>query len=1024
MRIILHISVLALVGFYSLEAQNIRVVNMTPNALSNETNQDSEPNLAVSPTDPLRIVGSAFTFNPTGATATAPVYISQDGGNTWVLNNIVPSLNGCTADITVGIGRRDTLYSGILTGGYVGPNDPQMQILRMANYLAAGTMTNLLTRTDDDQPYVEAIQPMGGAQRNNDHIYVGHNDFNAASNRTATVEQSLDAETAAAPANLTTERLEVRNPFNQDGPPIRTATHPRGTVYAMFIRRTNSVGVTRTGDVVVVRDDDWGQGATSFNNLVDPGDGLAGIRVATGINWTWNAGSAMGQERLMDRATIAVDPTDWQTVYIGYIDRAPGAGNNTTRLHIRRSVDGGSTWSADLLTVNNIIAPQLAVNVRGEVGVLYQQLTGAAPTQQWETRFRQSNDGGTTWSNIVLCQTPSNAPVRVFGPYLGDYAGLKAVGMNFYGVFSANNTPDNANFPNGIAYQRNANFGTNVLRNLANTANVAVSIDPFFFEVEQIADEHDFYLRDWTDNATTYDIGLEPSTHPVFYANSDVWNRRSNAAGGFDANHRPQSQNPQSSTLGTNFAFARVQRNGTGTAETVTLHFLKSEFGTGSNYVNADTAADPTLAFAAGEQVKTMSSGYEWTLTATTSSHTCLAVEISTPSDPVITPTLLGRTPGWPDTDLSVLYDNNKAQRNMGVYTESDGSGEGSATTYYAVIHNGATYIRDLILQFELSPGFRELFKRATLDFPAVRDHKPEVEGDNIIFKDMKPGENRWLGLTIPPSSHLEKARGLVGVEFTEVVHNVPINGFAIALQAGSAKECVLNNTRLYAEVLLRMGALFGWRDATDEGEKFLRRLVKTDSDEKEYLRYLEQHLETMARLTKQVVEKNRGEDPFQTTSAFGALEGSVKAQDLQRTIAAHRNYNHRMDAFLTMIDKQRGDVADILQTVLWQRDLYLAVEALRSLAKAHNLVEMTEDFSAKYRAAELAPYDYPDLVMQLFPLYYATSQRVSRPELIEDLKAMLDALQDQKLLQKAHADLLTNMEGLKASQPDSPPRK
>jgi hypothetical protein len=146
MKLILHISVLALVSFYSLEAQNIRVVNMTPNSLSNESNQDSEPNLAVSPTDPLRIVGSAFTFNPTGATATAPVYISQDGGNTWVLNNIVPSLNGSTADITVGIGRHDTLYSGILMGGYVGPNDPQMQILRMANYLAAGTMINPMWR--------------------------------------------------------------------------------------------------------------------------------------------------------------------------------------------------------------------------------------------------------------------------------------------------------------------------------------------------------------------------------------------------------------------------------------------------------------------------------------------------------------------------------------------------------------------------------------------------------------------------------------------------------------------------------------------------------------------------------------------------------------------------------------------------------------------------------------------------------------------------------------------------------------
>jgi len=1014
MRFILHISALVLVGFYSLEAQNVRVVNMTPNALSNETNQDSEPSLAISPNDPLRIVGTAFTFNPTGAVAAAPVYISQDGGNTWVLNNIVPSLNGGTADITVGIGRHDTLYSGILTGGYVGANPPQMQILRMGNYLAVGTMTSLLSRTDEDQPYVESISPMGGAQRNNDHVYVGHNDFNAASDRTATVEQSLDADTAAAPANLTTERLEVRNPFGQDGPPIRTATHPRGTVYAIFYRRTNSVGQTRTGDVVVVRDDDWGQGATSYNDLLDPGDGMAGIRVATGIDWTWNSGSAMGQERLGDRASIAVDPTDWQTVYIAYIDRAPGAANNTTRMHVRRTVDGGNNWSADLLTVNNIICPQVAVNVRGEAGVLYQQLTGVAPNQQWETRFRQSNDGGTTWSNIVLCQTPSNAPVRVFGPYLGDYAGLKAVGKDFYGVFAANNTPDNANFPNGIAYQRNANFGTNTLRNLANTANIGISIDPFFFEIQQIADEQDFYVRDWTDNATDNDTGLEPSTHPVFYATSDVWNRRSNAAGGFNANHQPQSQNPQSAALGSNFAFARVHRKGTGSAETVSLHFLKSEFGTGSNYVNAGTTADPTLAFAAGDLVKTMSSGYEWTLAATTSSHTCLAVEISTPSDPVVVPTLLGRAPGWPDTDLSVIYDNNKAQRNMGVYTESEGSDESSATTYYAVIHNAATYIRDLTLYVELSPGFEKLFKTPTFEFPGADERKPEMRAGSITFTRMEPGENRWLGLTIPVSSRLREAKGLVGVEFTEVEENLPINGFTIAVKPGSVKECIVDNIYLYAEILLRMGALFEWDVAKDEGEKAIRRLITIDVDEKGYVKYVGEHLEAMTRLSKQVVEKNSGQDPFEVLAALGILDNSVRAQDLQRTIAAHRNYNHRMDAFLTMLDKQRGDVADILQNVLWQEELYTTVKALRSLDRVDDFIEMTEDFAAKFRSGKSTIRDYPDFVVEWFPLYYATAKSMSRPELVTDIKKMLGAIEDPTLLQKVHAEFLIKLESLR----------
>jgi hypothetical protein len=57
------------------------------------------------------------------------------------------------------------------------------------------------------------------------------------------------------------------------------------------------------------------------------------------------------------------------------------------------------------------------------------------------------------------------------------------VGQTFFGIFSANNKPDMANFPNGVKYQRNANFTTRTLLNVSGTAPVAVSIDPFFFKV-------------------------------------------------------------------------------------------------------------------------------------------------------------------------------------------------------------------------------------------------------------------------------------------------------------------------------------------------------------------------------------------------------------------------------------------------------------------------------------------------------------------------------------------------------------
>jgi hypothetical protein len=457
-------------------AQTVRVVNMIPVTLSNETNQDSEPDLTVDPNNRRVIIATAFTPNPSGATATAPVFVSTDGGATWVLNNIVPSANGMTADITVACSRNNVLYAGILRGG--GSFD--MRLLRGSPCTGTATMTQLLGRTNEDQPYARTITPTGGTQANRDLLYVGHNDLGNTP-RSASLEQSLNAATAPAPAGLTLIRIERRNPSGQDGPPIRPAMHPDGTVYAVYTQRTASSGAVRTGNIVVVRDDDFGQGANAYSDLLDPGDNIAGRRVVTGVNWIFNNASVFGQERLGDRASIAVDPRNSQTVYVAWVDR-PGNTGNTATVHVRRSTDGGANWSADRLTVTGALSPQLAVNSAGQVACLYQQLTGTGTAQRWQTHFRQSGDGGANWNDVLLATHPANSPAMAFLPYLGDYVGLTAVGEDFYGVFSASNVPDMNNFPNGVTYQRIANFTTNTLLDGSNNP-VAASIDPFFFTV-------------------------------------------------------------------------------------------------------------------------------------------------------------------------------------------------------------------------------------------------------------------------------------------------------------------------------------------------------------------------------------------------------------------------------------------------------------------------------------------------------------------------------------------------------------
>src|SRR5262249_41652536 len=93
----------------------VTVVNMIPKDQSDETNQDSEPNITVNPTNPLQIAGSAFAPNPFPG-GDAPIYVSTDGGKTWLLNFIVPSRDrrAGTGDITLRFSGTNRLYAGIL----------------------------------------------------------------------------------------------------------------------------------------------------------------------------------------------------------------------------------------------------------------------------------------------------------------------------------------------------------------------------------------------------------------------------------------------------------------------------------------------------------------------------------------------------------------------------------------------------------------------------------------------------------------------------------------------------------------------------------------------------------------------------------------------------------------------------------------------------------------------------------------------------------------------------------------------
>jgi hypothetical protein len=251
-------------------------------------------------------------------------------------------------------------------------------------------------------------------------------------------------------------------------------------VYVAYFGWRSFTGNVATSDVVVVRDDNGAAGPNRFRDLVDPGDGLPGRIVAHNVTIPWSNAPTLGQERIGSTLSLAVDPNHSAIVYVAWADRV-GNGDIYT-IHVRRSTDRGATWSADVRSITNATNASLAVSDNGTVGLLYQQVSGSGAAARWVTHLERSKDGFATRSDLALASVPANAPAPDFLPYLGDYTGLLAVGGELRGVFSAANTPDSTNFPQGVVYQRSADFtGHRLLDGAGGT--VEVSIDPFYFSV-------------------------------------------------------------------------------------------------------------------------------------------------------------------------------------------------------------------------------------------------------------------------------------------------------------------------------------------------------------------------------------------------------------------------------------------------------------------------------------------------------------------------------------------------------------
>jgi hypothetical protein len=474
----------------------INLVDIIPLKYSNETNFDAEPSITVNHRDPNKIVITSFTPDIKEEEDDmrldedkAPIFYSTDSGSTWDTCSVLP--NGHPDDISVRFGHTSgVLYIAIINETTF---DGSLNVLRTADFTAPDAIELLINVPPEgfgldkeivDQPWLETTTANG-----KDIVFLSGNDTRRSNQngQTAFIMVFSDAANMPRPADFNTcKYIEERKNPTQNLPSVRTAPHSSGIIYGGFFGWRGAEQGNNKIDVVVVRDDNWG--TNSFHNLIDSSDGKPGLLVVKNVTVA-PVGSKLGTQRMGSNLSMAVDPLDPRRVYIFWGDGANNPQSSPYILHVRRSDDFGQSWTSnDVFSICNALNPCIAVNSDGVVGLLYQELVNRDGKNRWRTHFVHSKDHLNTVSDDAILADVFDVdvpnPGRERPLSIGDYCNLISIEKDFYGVFSAYNEPDLANFPKGVTYLRNHKFSTKELLDLTNSKSVKPSVDPLFLHCQ------------------------------------------------------------------------------------------------------------------------------------------------------------------------------------------------------------------------------------------------------------------------------------------------------------------------------------------------------------------------------------------------------------------------------------------------------------------------------------------------------------------------------------------------------------
>jgi hypothetical protein len=405
-----------------------------------------------------------------------------------------------------------------------------------------------------------------------------------------------------------------------------------------------------------------------------------------------------------------------------------------------------------------------------------------------------------------------------------------------------------------------------------------------------------FFVRDWTSSAAQHDGGTEPSIHADFYDTSDVWNQVAAAPEPL-VNDWVVGDLPVRGAQ--SYALARVSRRApaapTVAPVTISADFLMADFGMGLPFKDLGTqmvtlnATDATV----------VTPGLAWTLSATASSHVCLAVQISAPGDPYQPPGLVNRSPGPGGTDPDVIGDNKKAQRNLLLGAGAGGAGG----EFHAIVHNIERVRRDIVLQYSVDPKAARYVSGGTIAVVGGKD-ATDAKAGRFVLSAMAPGEERWIRVRFGAVS---APNGSVSVlRFGERGPRGVSNGFAIGYRRLPLPLVLRERLRTGQDVIGRLAAIA--RDTRlAQASAEARRLAAASTKGVGAAPY-RALLKGRGAYVRAVVAKQlaaQGSDPFGVDAAFAALTAALSAGSDEAVAIADDVALQRLDADLTWMQRR-----------------------------------------------------------------------------------------------------------------------